>query len=615
MVWRLGLQKRIMLYVTLGLVIMFGAFFYLGVQAAQRSTALVFEERLVTAEGVAGALASDLAHVIRDVPAHTARAASDSGAAGPEAIAQHVYLYLAEVDVFGFFKVSGFMLLHPDGRILAVAPQASLQASEELLLDLLANGAIAGDSPHVLWSQAGQRGSFVTISVPLRDDTGNIWAWALVNTVGFNSTQPFVPFGLNGLRPNEQQTLAPHASAKAEYHLEVLAPPGIVVIGVGPDEEIGQLSPHVPLLEAMLESRGSRAMLHEVADRATKHVMAAAPVPLSDLYVVLEQGQDVALAVPAQLRRNLLVFSVLGLLSALTVAWVTTRHVVKPTELLTAAAVRMARGELSSPIRVQAQDEIGVLAENLESMRQQLQDALEMVELAKQELETRVQERTSQLRDLVRRVLTAQEEERRRVALELHDETAQALTALSVTLDSLLRAKNTLGEDTIVLQEARQIAGDMMEGLRRLIRALRPVALQEMRLAAALGSYAEDYLGRLRVTAHATVEGTEARMADEVELTLYRIGQEALNNVARHAKATNVWIALVYDSTFVRLKVRDDGVGFSPQKAAEPGGQATGLGLAGMRERAGLVGGRLTIDSAPGKGTLVQVEVPIPANG
>ncbi len=614
MVWRLGLQRRIMLYVAVGLVFMFGAFFYLGMQAAQRSTSLVFEERLITAEGVAGALASDFAHVIRDVPTHAAIAAADGSEAGPETVAQHLYLYLASTDVFGFFKVSEVWLLDADGRILAGAPTEPLQASDRLLSDLLSMGAVAGDRPHVLWSQTGPQGSFVTVSIPLRDAAGAIWAWALVNTVGFNSTQPFVQFGLNGLRPNEGQAPTPDVPAKAEYHLEVLAPPGIVVIGVGPDEEIGQLSPHVPLLKSVLELRESRAMLHEVADRKTKHVMAAAPVPLSDLYVVLEQGQDVALAVPTQLRRNLLIFSTLGLLSTLTVAWVTTRHVVKPTELLTAAAVRMAKGELSAPIQVQAQDEIGVLAENLESMRQQLQDALEKVELAKHELEVRVQERTSQLRDLVRRVLTAQEEERRRVALELHDETAQALTALSVTLDSLLRGKKTPGEDAM-LQDARQIAGDMMEGLRRLIRALRPVALQEMRLAAALRSYAEDYLERSGVTVHETVEGTESRMPDEIELALYRIGQEALTNVARHAKAQNVWITLAYSRTSVRLNVRDDGVGLQQEPGNGSASGASGLGLAGMRERAGLVGGRLTIDSAPGKGTLVQVEVPIPANG
>ncbi|MBI4310544.1 MAG: HAMP domain-containing protein [Chloroflexi bacterium] len=612
MVWRLGLQKRIMLYVTVGLVIMFGAFFYLGMQAAQRSTALVFEERLVTAEGVAGALASDFAHVIRDVPTHAAIAAPDSGPAGPEAIAQHLLRYLSEGDVFGFFKVSGVWLLDTEGRTLADAPQGSLQTFGEMLPDLLANGAMAGDRPHVLWSQAGQQGSFATICVPLRDAAGNIWAWALVNTVGFNSTQPFVPFGLNGLRSNERQAQIPHPSAKAEYHLEVLAASGIVVIGVGPDEEIGEISPHVPLLESVLELRESKAMLHEVAGGKTNHVMAAAPVPLSNLYVVLEQGQDVALAVPAQLRRNLLIFSALGLFSTLTVAWVTTRHVVKPTELLTAAVARMAKGELSTRIHVQAQDEIGVLAANAETMRQQLQDALVKVELAKHELESRVEERTSQLRDLMRRVLTAQEEERRRVALELHDETAQALTALSVTLDSLLRGKNTLGEDAAALLEARQIAGDMMEGLRRLIRALRPVALQEMRLAAALRSYAEDYSDRSGVAVHEAVEGTEFRAPDEIELALYRIGQEALSNVARHAKARDVWITLAYSQSLFRLSVRDNGVGFQAPPDGVAVSQTGGLGLAGMRERAGLVGGRLTIDSAPGEGTLVQVEVPIP---
>ena len=124
------------------------------------------------------------------------------------------------------------------------------------------------------------------------------------------------------------------------------------------------------------------------------------------------------------------------------VALITTRHVVKPTEQLTGAAERMAGGDLASPISVAAQDEIGQLAESLEEMRQRLRAAYEAVEKTNKELEIRVSERTERLGQVLRQTISAQEDERRRLARELHDETAQTIAALSIALD---RARDGLG--------------------------------------------------------------------------------------------------------------------------------------------------------------------------
>jgi signal transduction histidine kinase len=216
----------------------------------------------------------------------------------------------------------------------------------------------------------------------------------------------------------------------------------------------------------------------------------------------------------------------------------------------------------------------------------------------------------------VGRALTAQEEERRRVALELHDETAQSLTALTMALDSMVRKNARLApEDAATLRETRQIAADVLEGIRRLIYALRPVALQEMGLGAALRWYAEDSMERSGVEVHVATEGAEIEVPDHLELVLYRIGQEALSNVNRHAKASNVWIDIAYRDATVKLAVRDDGVGFEADGLEEPVSRGSGLGMAGMRERAALVDGRLAFESAPGSGTTVAVEVPVAADG
>ncbi len=173
----------------------------------------------------------------------------------------------------------------------------------------------------------------------------------------------------------------------------------------------------------LVATGSAAALLHEPGpgENFEPHVMAVVPLAGSPFYVVLEQPVDVALALPFRLREQLLVATIAGFLGSLVVAWITTRHVVKPTEQLTVAAERMAGGDLASPIRVAAQDEIAKLAESLEAMRQRLRAAYEAVEETNKELELRVKERTDRLGHVLRQTISAQEDERRRLARELHD--------------------------------------------------------------------------------------------------------------------------------------------------------------------------------------------------
>jgi signal transduction histidine kinase len=135
-----------------------------------------------------------------------------------------------------------------------------------------------------------------------------------------------------------------------------------------------------------------------------------------------------------------------------------------------------------------------------------------------------------------------------------------------------------------------------------------------MGLAAALRRYAEELLDAAGADVRVGIDGPRSKVPEHVELALYRIGQEALNNVARHAGAQNVWIDIAYSDSSVSLTVRDDGAGFDPAEAARSGSAQGGLGLAGMQERVALVDGSVTIDSAPGRGTTVRAEVPVDAD-
>jgi two-component system sensor histidine kinase UhpB len=203
--------------------------------------------------------------------------------------------------------------------------------------------------------------------------------------------------------------------------------------------------------------------------------------------------------------------------------------------------------------------------------------------------------------------LEAQEQERARVARDLHDEVNQSLTGLVLRLEAV-RSKSP-PELAAELAETRALANQAMEELVALARQLRPTALDDLGLKAALAGTAEE-LGRQ--TGIATSFGASGEFADlpgDAQLVLYRVGQEALANAARHSGAGSIVVRLAREQQRVELTVSDDGRGFSFDEAGE------GLGLEGMRERALLVGGDLAVESRPGVGTRVRLVVEAPPPG
>lgn len=207
---------------------------------------------------------------------------------------------------------------------------------------------------------------------------------------------------------------------------------------------------------------------------------------------------------------------------------------------------------------------------------------------------------------LSRMILQAQEDERYRLARELHDEAAQALTSLLVRLRLLERAGEP-AEAQKRVQELRELTAEALEEVRRVALDLRPTILDDLGLAPAL-EWRVDEFNRL-AGVHATIQiaGMDHRLPREVELTLYRVGQEALSNVSRHAAASQVYVRLMQRAEVVRLEVEDDGCGFDPAAS----GEHHRLGLLGMRERMAMIGGTLEIVSLPGAGTHILAQAPI----
>jgi len=208
-------------------------------------------------------------------------------------------------------------------------------------------------------------------------------------------------------------------------------------------------------------------------------------------------------------------------------------------------------------------------------------------------------------RDALRRVFEAQELERRRIALELHDETGQALTSVLLGLRAVEESKS---KDELRASAAalRELVVGTLQDVRRLAVELRPKVLDDFGLVAALERLTESFSEQTGIEVDLEARLPRARLPDEVETALYRIVQESLTNVVKHARAGRVSILLTRKNGSVTAVIEDDGRGFEPSERV-----GAGMGLVGMRERAVLLGGRLEIESAPGAGTTLAVEVPL----
>jgi two-component system, NarL family, sensor histidine kinase UhpB len=198
--------------------------------------------------------------------------------------------------------------------------------------------------------------------------------------------------------------------------------------------------------------------------------------------------------------------------------------------------------------------------------------------------------------------MRAQEEERRRLARDLHDEVNQALTAILLRLEAL--AQETPPERAPEVVELKRLVNQAMDELLNLARQLRPSALDDHGLLAALETQMKRFSARTGIEARLDTAGDPDELADVIQTAIYRVAQEALTNVTRHAGATVVELVVAQTNGEVELRVSDDGRGFDP---AVRGG---GLGLVGMAERARLVGGELDVRSAPGGGTTITLRVP-----
>lgn len=223
-----------------------------------------------------------------------------------------------------------------------------------------------------------------------------------------------------------------------------------------------------------------------------------------------------------------------------------------------------------------------------------------------------VNQQRTQLRTLTQKLNEVQENERRALARELHDEIGQALTAIQINLAAIQKElpANNFVRIRERATEATLLADQILDQVRELALDLRPPMLDDLGLGPTLRWYLKRYSTRLKIEAELTMVGLEARPIPEIETTLYRVIQEALTNTARHAAASKVCVQLTCDESSVVVVVEDNGQGFDMAEVLARAGQPNGMGLLGMRERVTLLGGHFEIEAQPAQGTRLTFRIP-----
>ncbi len=346
--------------------------------------------------------------------------------------------------------------------------------------------------------------------------------------------------------------------------------------------------------------------------------LAVVPLTLAKWGVVVGQSEDDIFSPSIALKKKFLLLVIIFIGTSILFSVGMSINVVRPLRFLITSADKIASGDLSVPVGNLGSDEILKLSKSFDIMRMKLSESLESIQRHNIELEQRVIERTGQIRQsrqkvesLLKRIISSQEDERKRIARGLHDEILQDLSAFLIKLDICKLYPEQITREKI--EQMRGITLKTIDGIHNVIQNMRPAILDDLGLATAVKWLLDKHLGEKGIQYSLTVDAeTDARFSPHAEITLFRIIQEAVINIARHSGAGNVFIALKVRDSAVNIEIRDDGKGFDVQSMLRySADNGRGLGLMGMKERTSLLDGELQICSLPGSGTWISLTIPL----
>ena len=346
-------------------------------------------------------------------------------------------------------------------------------------------------------------------------------------------------------------------------------------------------SDHPGVTEAL---QGESGVLYVKKDQ-TEHVVAYSPIELTGWALITEEEWEMVISPSLQLTQMAPLVMVPAFILALIAIWFGAKQIVQPLQKLESKAAALAWGDFEA-----IKESVGGISEV-----QHLQ--LELTEMSR-----KVQAAQNGLHDYIGAITSAQEDERMRLARELHDDTIQAVIALKQRVQLAQKSvKDQHGRQSLTELEA--LAEQTIENLRRLTRALRPIYLEDLGLVTALEMLTRETSQNNQLVVDFQKTGQERRLSHEVELSLYRIAQEALNNVVKHSKATHADLKIAFETSEIKMEVSDNGNGFLVPKSPTELAPSGHFGLLGVHERADLIGARLKIESVLGKGTSLKVRL------
>jgi signal transduction histidine kinase len=406
-------------------------------------------------------------------------------------------------------------------------------------------------------------------------------------------------------------------------NIELVDSMGIVIASNHPSSILSGIDHNKFLSGLIAEKKSAVAACHRChvtakgSEHRTEDVLVFAPLDLAPWGVAFRFPKDVIFAPSESLRDGFIILGIVSLATAFVMALGMSKSIVKPVRQLIQATDRIARGNLREAVIIESTEEIGTLSRSFDDMRLKLAASLDSIQKQNLLLEQRVLERTRQLEEkqvvnatLLRKLITSQEDERKRIARELHDESLQTLSALLMNIemcrlhpDLISPAKVTMMKETVT-----RVINEMT----KVIQNLRPTVLDDLGFEAGILWLIDRNLKEHGITCQVNMdELMEEKLPPELQVTLFRIFQEVTSNIARHAGAANVSIHIKNDARVFMMSIKDDGTGFDTETVFENTLTGRGLGILGMKERAAQVNGTLELHSAPNQGTTVLCTVPL----
>lgn len=609
----LGLQRRVQLLTVVGLLGVFVFFWLAGQRALQASTRQSLDSQLALARLVAGLLEyriSSALAILEDVAAQPELSLADPAHPPTDTLhatqlqlntyGRHLYWLDTAGTVLWAEPPEPALVWQPFARFPAV--RRAVDAGAAYVSDLMYDSRTM--QPYVL------------LAVPIKTPTGAVGG-LLVEKAGTDLL-------------NLDQILT--QVVPAGVHVDVVDHTGTVLASSQPELRYRK-GDHTDQFTTLIDNQqplvGTCHRCHSGEDskrpRQVEEILTFAPLSVAPWGVAVRQLSSEAMAPVSELRRQLVLGGSAALVITLLASWwFVTCQILRPIRAADEASRQLAAGNLEVPVPRGGVDEVARLTAHLEQMRLRLEATLADHRRWNEALEEMVEERTrelaalyEQLQDkeamrkrLLAKVLTAQEEERKRLARELHDAIGQSLSAIIMTttaVENSLPAEFTSGREK--LASVRAIAAQALHDLRNLIFDLRPEVLDDLGLTLALRSQVKKYLEPAGVRVRLNASSLKGPLPAEIETAVFRVVQEAITNIARHARATEASITLERRDNRLVVRVEDNGIGFD--LAATMRAERKGWGLRGMEERITLLGGRFYIGSRPGQGTLVLAEVPL----